>query len=107
MRIRDAQRLIEQIYGRRDGERGLAATYVWFLEEVGELTKAIRKKSIDQVREEVADVLAWFLTSASLVGVDVEDAFLEKYGRGCPACGRIPCACPLRASRFEGRPPEE
>jgi hypothetical protein len=43
MKIREFQQMIERIYGEKDRARGLAGTYMWFGEEVGELTRALRR----------------------------------------------------------------
>jgi NTP pyrophosphatase (non-canonical NTP hydrolase) len=42
---------------------------------------------------EFADVLAWLVTLANCVGVDLDEAIEAKYGPGCPGCGRTPCTC--------------
>jgi NTP pyrophosphatase (non-canonical NTP hydrolase) len=86
------QRHIEALYGERDAARGLASTFMWFTEEVGELARAVRGGDPDNLRTEVGDVLAWLATVASLTGVDLEDA-ASRYARGCPRCGQIPCDC--------------
>jgi NTP pyrophosphatase (non-canonical NTP hydrolase) len=90
--LRGFQALIERTYGERDAARGLAGTYMWFAEEVGELARAIRRGDPQNLREEVADVLAWLSTLASLTGVDLEEA-AALYAGGCPRCGGIPCSC--------------
>ena len=87
------QRHIEAVYGARDAARGVPANFVWFVEEVGELARAIKSGEPRNLGEEFADVLAWLSTLASLVGVDLEQA-AGKYAAGCPRCGRSPCACP-------------
>ena len=60
---------------------------------MGELSRALRKGGEAQRREEFADVLAWLATLASLSGIDLESAAVERYGKACPHCGRTPCAC--------------
>ncbi len=90
------QRLIESIYFERDSARGLHGTFMWFAEEVGELTRALRRGERDNLEEEFADVLAWLATLASIAGVDLEAAARRKYARGCPRCHATPCACPPR-----------
>jgi NTP pyrophosphatase (non-canonical NTP hydrolase) len=96
MEIRQFQKLIEELYYTRDAARGTDRTFAWFVEEVGELARALtrRKDPTGQnLREEFADVLAWLATLASLEGISLEDAAIEKYGKGCPKCGSKPCAC--------------
>lgn len=93
MRIAEFQKLIEDIYYEKDAGRGLHATYMWFAEEVGELTRALRRDDRENLEEEFADVLAWLSTLASIRGVDLEAAARKKYSSGCPRCHQTPCGC--------------
>ncbi len=79
MEIREAQRIIRESYYERDSSRGLFSTFTWFVEEVGELAEALLKSDYRGLSEEIADVFAWLLSIANLVGVDLEDAFKKKY----------------------------
>jgi len=96
----DFQRMIERIYLDRDRARGWEKTFVWFVEEVGELARALHRKDDKNLGEEFADVAAWLVTLASIRGIDLSDA-ARKYAGGCPRCGRAPCACgqPITARR--------
>ncbi len=90
------QKRIEEIYLARDKARGRDGTFVWFVEEVGELAKALARPKDDggkNLREEFADVYAWLASLASIAGVDLEAAVLEKYKDGCPKCHSTPCRC--------------
>jgi NTP pyrophosphatase (non-canonical NTP hydrolase) len=89
------QQLIRDIYGAKDQRRGVEGTFMWFTEELGELAAALRNGTDQERSAEFADVLAWLITLANCVGVDLEAAVHEKYGRGCPGCGQTPCACNL------------
>ena len=93
MRIEEFQRRIEEIYFARDSARGLAGTHMWFCEEVGELTRALRRGQKHELEGEFADVLAWLATLASIAGVDLEAAARKKYESGCPRCRGTPCTC--------------
>ena len=93
MQLEEFQRLIEEIYYEKDSKRGLAGTHMWFCEEVGELTRALRRGRKDELEGEFADVLAWLSTLASIAGVELEVAARKKYGEGCPRCTSTPCAC--------------
>jgi NTP pyrophosphatase (non-canonical NTP hydrolase) len=93
MTIAEFQRLIERIYLEKDRQRGIAGTFMWFVEETGELARALRSRDQRQLRAEFADVLAWLSTLASITGIDLEDAARSKYESGCPKCGGIPCCC--------------
>ncbi|HEV3028761.1 MAG TPA: MazG nucleotide pyrophosphohydrolase domain-containing protein [Planctomycetota bacterium] len=94
MTIAEFQDLIKRTYHRRDKKRGLDKDFLWFTEEVGELAEAVRKRDRKEILLEAADVLAWLSTICSLSGVDLEQAALAKYGKGCPRCEGIPCSCP-------------
>jgi len=88
------QQLIESIYLARDRARGVSGTLLWFVEEVGELVRAIRRGERHNLEEEFADVYAWLATLASLHGLDLEAIGRRKYAAGCPRCLATPCACP-------------
>ena len=90
--IREFQEKIEAIYFERDSARGLAATHMWFAEEVGELTRALRRDDRGELEGEFADVFAWLSTLASIAKVDLEDAVRKKYEGSCPLCTATPCA---------------
>jgi NTP pyrophosphatase (non-canonical NTP hydrolase) len=87
------QQLIRDLYGAKDSRRGLEGTFMWFMEEVGELSAALRGGSAEQRQAEFADVLAWLATLANIAGVDLEAAIRAKYGGGCPGCNLSPCVC--------------
>jgi NTP pyrophosphatase (non-canonical NTP hydrolase) len=93
MSLADLQRLIHEIYDAKDRSRGVEGTFMWFMEEVGELSAALRSGSDTERATEFADVLAWVATLANIVGVDLNAAVEAKYGRGCPGCRRSPCVC--------------
>ncbi len=94
MDLRDFQALIEQMYSHKDRQRGSAGTFLWLMEEVGELAEAIAQGQ-DQTRkgEEFADVLAWLVTLANVEGIDLSEVLHAKYGAGCPGCGKMVCIC--------------
>lgn len=95
MEIREFQNLIRQVYLERDQKRGADKTFLWLLEEVGELTRAYRRGE-EHVGEEMADVLAWLVSVANLLGIDLQTEVLKKYPRVCPLCSSSPCVCPFR-----------
>ena len=81
------------MYFEKDHARGVDGTFMWLMEEVGELATALREGSQQEQRQEFADVLAWLTTIANVVGVDLNDAIMQKYGSGCPGCGEFICTC--------------
>ena len=94
MTLAELQRVIRATYGPKDERRGPEGTFMWFMEEVGELAAALRGGTDAERSAEFADVLAWLATLANIAGVDLEEAVRAKYGSGCPGWGRRPCVCP-------------
>ncbi len=83
------QTLIRDRYLPTDAARGVPGTFMWFVEEVGELATALQENAPERspseaqranLAEEFADVLAWLATLANIAGVDLESA-LTKYTR--------------------------
>jgi NTP pyrophosphatase (non-canonical NTP hydrolase) len=81
------QQHIRDRYYVTDKARGTPATFLWFMEEVGELATAFQNnlpgkaptpEERANLEEEFADVLAWLTTLANITGVDLETA-LRKY----------------------------
>ena len=56
---------------------------------------ALREGPRDELAAEFADVLAWLVTIANVAEIDLQEAVLRKYGRGCPGCGQLVCVCDL------------
>ena len=78
MTIRQFQDFIRGKYYARDSERGTGGTFLWFVEEVGELASALAGDDQANKAEEFADVLAWLCTLANINDVDLTRA-VEKY----------------------------
>jgi NTP pyrophosphatase (non-canonical NTP hydrolase) len=78
MRIKDFQAFISGRYEETDRERGVPKTFMWFMEEVGELSTALVSEDKENQVEEFADVLAWLCTLANISDIDLEKA-IEKY----------------------------
>lgn len=94
MDLRDFQQLIDKMYSHKDRQRGSAGTFLWLMEEIGELAAAIAEDKDEASKsEEFADVMAWLVTLANVEGIDLSDALQAKYGRGCPGCGKMVCSC--------------
>jgi NTP pyrophosphatase (non-canonical NTP hydrolase) len=87
------QRLIREMYLEKDVARGIDGTFMWLMEEVGELASALRNGTKEERMEEFADVLAWLTTIANVAEVDLSEAVRRKYGSGCPGCGQFVCEC--------------
>jgi NTP pyrophosphatase (non-canonical NTP hydrolase) len=91
--IGELQATIRATYGEADRARGIDATFGWFVEEVGELSRAIRREGHDERVVEFTDVLAWLVSLADLCDVDLGTEVAARYAAGCPKCAAIPCVC--------------
>ena len=74
MHISQFQKLIADKYKARDIQRGVPGTFMWFIEEVGELATALASDDSGNRSEEFADVFAWLCTLANITDVDLEQA---------------------------------
>lgn len=92
--IREFQQLIRDMYFEKDVARGVDGTFMWLMQEVGELATALRSRDRENSFEEFADVLAWLATIANVADIDLSEAVRRKYGEGCPGCGKYLCVCP-------------
>ncbi len=81
MTIKEFQDLIRKHYYEHDSARGSAGTFLWFVEEVGELASALAGNDQKNKEEEFADVFAWLCTLANINDVDLTRA-IGKYTTG-------------------------
>ena len=83
MDLNQLQKLMENLYGEDDRNRGLPSTVAWLCEEVGELAQAVRKGSRENQLHELADVLAWLASIANQLDLSLETA-MERYVENPP-----------------------
>ena len=93
MELAELQQLIDKMYSDKDRDRGTDATFLWLMEEIGELASALREGTPEEQAGEFADVIAWLVTLANVNNVDLTRALEAKYGSGCPGCGHMICGC--------------
>ena len=79
--LSEFQKFISERYEAADRARGTPKTFLWFIEEVGELATALNSDDRANLREEFADVLAWLCTLANINDVDLTEALAHKYLR--------------------------
>jgi NTP pyrophosphatase (non-canonical NTP hydrolase) len=73
------QKHISKKYENVDRARGVPKTFLWFMEEVGELASALNSDDRGNLEEEFADVFAWLCTLANISDVNLADAVSRKY----------------------------
>lgn len=93
MTLSELQELIRTMYSQKDDARGVDGTFMWLMEEVGELAAALRDNDRENLAAEFADVLAWLATIANVVDIDLSKAVNDKYSQGCPGCQQMVCVC--------------
>jgi len=81
------QELIRAKYFATDAARGTPGTFMWLIEEVGELATSLQDNAPGKsptpeqranLEEEFADVIAWLTTLANINNINLEHA-LRKY----------------------------
>jgi NTP pyrophosphatase (non-canonical NTP hydrolase) len=78
MELAELQRLMDELYGATDRERGIPSTVAWLCEELGELAQAVRKGTREQQLHEFGDVLAWVASLANQLDISLDDA-MQRY----------------------------
>jgi len=78
MELAELQRLMDELYGATDRERGVPSTVAWLCEELGELAQAVRKGTRDQQLHEFGDVLAWLASLANQLDISLDEA-MQRY----------------------------
>ncbi|MFW5752510.1 MAG: MazG nucleotide pyrophosphohydrolase domain-containing protein [Planctomycetota bacterium] len=87
------QAQIAATFGTKDRERGIPGTFMYLMEEIGELAEALREPERHDLAGEFADCLAWLVSLADLAGVDLGAVTGRKYAAYCPTCRATPCNC--------------
>jgi NTP pyrophosphatase (non-canonical NTP hydrolase) len=90
-------------YGKSNRERGIQFALSRLFEEFGEVQEAHylgiydRSLNLTQLRRslslEFADVIAWTLSIAGLLDLNIEPIFEKRYGGVHKRCGKNPCDC--------------
>ena len=83
MELGEVQRLMDELYGEADRDRGVPSTVAWLAEELGELAQAVRKGTREQQVHEFGDVLAWLASLANQMDIDLNDA-MQRYVENPP-----------------------
>lgn len=95
MKISEFQDLMRKLYFHQDSQRGIKGTYIWLVEELGELASLIKKQDVNKEKaaDEIADIIAWTCSVANLLDINIEEALFNKYPNKCKKCDSVPCKC--------------
>ena len=95
MHMSEFQALLKKLYLQKDLNRGIKSTYIWLIEEIGELATLVNAHELDKkkISEELADIIAWTISIANILNIDIEKAIVSKYPNKCKKCNSSPCNC--------------
>ena len=95
MRLSELQTLLKKLYLHKDLNRGINSTYIWLIEEIGELATLLNAQELEKTKisEELADIIAWTISIANILNIDIEEAIVDKYPNKCIKCNSSPCNC--------------
>ena len=95
MKVSEFQDLMRKLYFHQDSQRGVKGTYIWLVEELGELASLIKEQDVNKEKaaDEIADIIAWTCSVANLLDINIEEALFNKYPNKCKKCNSIPCKC--------------
>ncbi|HXF43873.1 MAG TPA: hypothetical protein VNK70_00100 [Candidatus Paceibacterota bacterium] len=95
---------LDQLYGERNRHKGIENVINRLFKEISELLSLSMEiattpspRTHNEIEEEFAlelsDALAWTIATANILRIDLEAAFLDRYGNGCRTCKSSPCQC--------------
>ena len=95
MHLSEFQALLKKLYIHKDLDRGIKSTYIWLIEEIGELATLLNSQELDKtlISEELADIIAWTISIANILNIDIGEAIVRKYPNKCKKCKASPCIC--------------
>ena len=79
MQIAEFQQIIREKVGGQDQKMGGQFLLNVLVEEIGELSRALRKGADNEVAQEVCDIIFAATSIANLVGVEVEPLLKRKF----------------------------
>jgi NTP pyrophosphatase (non-canonical NTP hydrolase) len=101
-RISEWQKHLNDVYGPNNHAQGLRFIYGRLLSEMNEVNIAgmqmeMSSEDVQKFKQEavseLADSFAWIIAVANETGIDLEEVYVERYGKGCPNCGQYSCQC--------------
>ena len=86
------QRFISKLYQEENTRLTPMNALLAMMKDVGDLAMLNRKREgQDQITSKLAAILAWTLTIAQLLQLDLTSVVYEKYDDHCPVCGQSIC----------------
>lgn len=104
--LRDWQNHLGSLYGEKNRQKGMDYVLNRLSSEVGELISLeheIPSMTVDEVeleyQLELADSLAWTMAAANILGIDLQESVIKRYGKACQVCNMNPCSCGAHSFR--------
>lgn len=90
--LHEWQEFISKVYQKENVRLNPMNALIAMMKDVGDLAQLNRKRvSQDQVTSKLAAILAWTLTIAQLLKLDLAEVVFQKYDDRCPVCMRPIC----------------
>jgi len=90
--LKDWQLFVSQLYRQENATLSPMNALVSLMKDVGDLAMLNRKRSsADQITSKLAAILAWTLTLAQLLKLDLSSVVYAKYDDHCPVCLQATC----------------
>ena len=80
------QEMFEELYGERNSHKTVEEVFLHVVEEAGELAEALRKDTLDEIKENIPDVFAWLCSFATHRKLNLEEVVWHKFPNVCPYC---------------------
>ena len=96
------QKHLDNLYGKKNREKGINAVLNRLEKEKKELVKIEPMRQMgnynnNQVEEEyaleLADTMAWTMGAANILNINLLEAIKSRYGNGCKKCEEYECVC--------------
>ena len=100
--LKQWQEHFNALYGKKNKKKGIENLLNRLSKEASELLSLQMvipntTMNLDEIEKEfaleLADALAWTIAISNFFGIDLEEAVLQRFGKGCWKCGQIPCNC--------------
>jgi len=86
------QFFVSELYRQENSTLSPMNALVSLMKDVGDLSMLNRKRvAPDQVTSKLAAILAWTMTLAQLLNLDLSDLVYQKYDSHCPVCRKETC----------------
>lgn len=101
--IKDFQNELNDLYYNSNKNREPEYIYSYLARNSSYLSRSVLRNG--DIEGSYIKTISWLFAFASVLDIDLEDAFLRKFPRVCPYCTAIPCSCIQNHKKPEGNIP--